>query len=297
MRDRAPSLAEVRERWLAEIAGELEEDLRRGVGAEDAGRIHDTVMGRLAAEWGEVVQEIVHRLGLPADEAQLAALLPSSSLGDEISTRLRVRIPELIREVCSVPLPDDTEVDRRWRLLCLTRSHPAYADWMSLVELPLRRALARWSRAVDVEVVVQETFLRMWIRAVDGPPLEGPNASLRFAHKVARNVAREEARRAHTDRLVPLDGEDDSLEPFVDPEPASDHGLRRVIRKCIDALPRRPREALRARLRLGATTPDRDIASNLRMKSNTFLQNIVRARKFLEECLARNGVKLKEVLR
>ncbi|MGD8377583.1 MAG: sigma-70 family RNA polymerase sigma factor [Acidobacteriota bacterium] len=297
MKDLAPSLAEVRERWLAETAGELEKDLRRGVGAEDAKSIHRSVMECLAAEWGGVIEEVVNRLGLPAGGPQLAALLSSPSTDDLISARLRGRVPELIREICSAPFPGDTEVDRRWRLVCLTRSHPAFADWMSLVELPLRRALSRWSRAVDVEVVVQETLLRMWIRAVDGPPLEGRAVSLRFAHKVARNVAHEEARRARTGRLVPLDVEDDPPELSVDPQPGSDHGLRRVIRKCIEALPRRPREALRARLKLGAVTPDRDIASGLRMKPNTFLQNIVRARRFLEDCLARNGVNLKEVLR
>ena len=54
----------------------------------------------------------------------------------------------------------------------------------------------RFARAVDVEGVVQETLMRMWLHARDrGRELEGENASLRFAVGVARNVARSEARR------------------------------------------------------------------------------------------------------
>ena len=72
----------------------------------------------------------------------------------------------------------------------------AFARWMGKVEMPLRKSLHRFARAVDVEVVVQETLLRMWLVAWDpGRPLAGPDASLKFAFRVARNVALEEVRR------------------------------------------------------------------------------------------------------
>lgn len=41
----------------------------------------------------------------------------------------------------------------------------AFAEWMGMVEIPLRRSLSRFARAVDVEVVMQETLLRMWLVA------------------------------------------------------------------------------------------------------------------------------------
>ena len=43
----------------------------------------------------------------------------------------------------------------------------AFAECMGMAEIPLRRSLRRFARAVDVEVVVQETLLRMWLLAND----------------------------------------------------------------------------------------------------------------------------------
>ena len=37
----------------------------------------------------------------------------------------------------------------------------AFAKWMGSVELPVRLGLRRYAKAVDVETIVQETFLRM----------------------------------------------------------------------------------------------------------------------------------------
>ena len=56
----------------------------------------------------------------------------------------------------------------------------------------------------------------------------------------------------------------------------------------------RPRKAMEARLQ--GATPDRDLAEELGMKLNTFLQNIVRARKALAGCLEESGVRLAEYL-
>ncbi len=169
----------------------------------------------------------------------------------------------------------------------------AFAVWMGIVEIPLRGSLRRFAREVDVEVVVQETFLRMWIVACDhGRALEGESASIRFALRVARNVAYEEIRRNRKD--IHLDPEDfDNIpEGAIDPV-LPDPALRRAITGCLDRLPKQPRKALWARIRNGEL-PDRELASSLRMKLNTFLQNVVRARRLMAACLEKQGIHLEE---
>jgi DNA-directed RNA polymerase specialized sigma24 family protein len=170
----------------------------------------------------------------------------------------------------------------------------AFAAWVGMVEIPLRRSLRRFARDVDVEMVVQETFLRMWIVACDDAyTIEGENASIKFVFTVARNVAFEEIRR--TRRNVPLDPEglDGVPEGLFNPG-LPDPGLRRLIILCIERLPKKLREALLARIRKGELS-DRLLADSVRMKLNTFLQNIVRARKLMKACLQRHGVRLEEI--
>jgi DNA-directed RNA polymerase specialized sigma24 family protein len=171
----------------------------------------------------------------------------------------------------------------------------AFARWMGMVEIPLRKSLRAFARAVDVEVVVQETFARMWLAAVDSARiLEGNHASLRFAFRVARNVALEEMRRYGRGRLVDpeqLDGLPEGRVEAEWPDPA----LRQAIADCFERLPGRLRKALQSRVREG-WRPDRELAESLRMKLNTFLQNIVRGRRLLATCLERRGVRLSEIL-
>ena len=168
---------------------------------------------------------------------------------------------------------------------------------MGRVERPIRASLQRFARAVDVEVVVQETLVRMWSFANRGDRrLEGADASLRFAIAVARNVALEEVRRTRPDRLVPLTELPEGAQPTVDPDPPPDPGLRQAIGECFQRMPDRPRQALEARLGLGHMNADRTLAALLRMKPNTFLQHIVRARQFLKRCLERRGIVLREVM-
>jgi DNA-directed RNA polymerase specialized sigma24 family protein len=144
-------------------------------------------------------------------------------------------------------------------------------------------------------VVVQEALLRMWLVARDpSRVLEGSNAPIKFAMRVARNVALEEVRRYRHERLVGLDGLDNLPEGRVEVDPP-DPALARAIKDCIESLPEQPRKALSGRVHDGGL-PDREIAAALRMKINTFLQNIVRARRLLRECLDRRGVRLGEVL-
>lgn len=167
----------------------------------------------------------------------------------------------------------------------------AFASWMALVERPVRGSLRRFARAIDVESVLQETLLRVWV-ARQNPKREfmGENASLRFTLRVARNVALEEVRRARLDHLVALDELDPSSEPSIDPTPPSDPGLLRAIKDCVSRLRGKPRDALLARLSRGHESHDRDLAAALGMAVNTFLQNIVRARKAVAVCLEGKGL-------
>ncbi|HEY6866594.1 MAG TPA: hypothetical protein VI792_05010 [Candidatus Eisenbacteria bacterium] len=174
-------------------------------------------------------------------------------------------------------------------------SERAYADWMGRVERPIRLSLRPYARAVDVEGVVQETLLRMWTFALDrGRDLAGPDASLRFAIGMARNIARNEARRLGRERLLPPD---EMPEIPVLPDPPSDPALAAAIAACLERVARRPLAALRARIERQGGIADREIAATLGMTLNAFLQNIVRARRQLARCLELKRVPLEEILR
>lgn len=164
-----------------------------------------------------------------------------------------------------------------------TRSgdHEGFADWVRLVELRLRASVRRFARHVDTEAIVQEALLRMW-KLAPTLDLDGEDASLRFATTIAANLARNEIRRAG--RFAPLD-EGDASTVAIEIDPPSDPALRAAIRACLERLRGRPRQALLARLHDAGRSPDRDLAGALGMTVNTFLQNVVRARTGLRECL------------
>ena len=171
---------------------------------------------------------------------------------------------------------------------------PAFARWMGRVERPIRMNLARFARAVDVEAIVQETLLRMWVIATRHlRELEGENASLRFAIGLARNLARSEARRIGRLRFLPPEDLPDVAE---DPPPTPDPGLAAAIRDCMGRLTAKLREVLQARIARGGLQHDREIAGGLNMKPNTFLQNVVRARQQMRKCLEGKGVPLREIV-
>jgi DNA-directed RNA polymerase specialized sigma24 family protein len=181
----------------------------------------------------------------------------------------------------------ETEVDALFARV-RGRDAVAFRDWMGRVERPIRMSLGRFARAVDVESIVQETLLRMWLLAAeDGRELEGANASLRFAIGVARNLARNEARRMGRMSFLPPE---DLPEIPLDPTPTPDPGLAAAIRDCVGRLSTKLRVVLEARVARGAVEADRAIADRLRLKLNTFLQNIVRARQQVRKCLEGKGV-------
>jgi DNA-directed RNA polymerase specialized sigma24 family protein len=171
----------------------------------------------------------------------------------------------------------------------------AFTAWVRLVEIPLRASLRRFAPVVDVEGVVQEALVRMW-RLAPELRLSGANASLHYVRRLARNLAISEARRLGTLRRVDIEALDSEPEGSIQPDPLPDPRLRLAILGCIELLPGRPREALTERLRNGGVHPDRDLARGLNMQLNTFLQNIVRARRLVADCLEKAGVRLKEIL-
>lgn len=171
----------------------------------------------------------------------------------------------------------------------------AFAAWVRLVEMPLRASLRRFAPVVDVEEIVQEGLVRMW-RIAPGLELSGTNASLHYVRRLARNLAISEARRLGKVRRVDLENLETEPEGSVQPAPLPDARLGQAIRACMEQLPARPREALAARIHQGGVQPDRDLARGLNMQLNTFLQNIVRARKLVALCLEKAGVPCKELL-
>ena len=186
-----------------------------------------------------------------------------------------------------------TELDALW-LRVGRADRIAFGDWMGRVERPIRRCLYAFAHAVDAESVVQETLLRMWLYAQErGGELTGDDASLRFAIGMARNLARNMARKYGRMTILPPEH---LPEPVVQPDPPPDPFLRRAIRECFDKLAKKPLLAMRARLAEGQTQADGDLAKQLGMTPNTFLQNIVRARQQLAKCLGARGIDLEQVL-
>ena len=167
-------------------------------------------------------------------------------------------------------------------------SSQAFTSWVRLCEMPLRSTLRSFARGVDVEAVLQEGLLRIW-RLAPTLELKGKDASLRLALRIVRNLAISETRRLK--RLSPLDLQGLENDPGgrVDPDPPCDPILRKAIKFCLTKLPRRPRESLLARMK---GDDDRTLAQGLNMRLNTFLQNIVRARRLLKKCLEGKGVRL-----
>jgi RNA polymerase sigma-70 factor (ECF subfamily) len=166
----------------------------------------------------------------------------------------------------------------------------AFGRWIAGAERALRLSLRSFATRVDVEAIVQESLLRTWQVA---PRLERdgkPNALLRLCLRITRNLAIDEVRRCRTIAL----GDDDldaSLE-FATTPATPDPMLRRAIVDCREKLPKKPAEALDARIASAGVDPDALLAERLGMRLNTFLQNFTRARKLLADCLRNKGIEV-----
>jgi DNA-directed RNA polymerase specialized sigma24 family protein len=166
----------------------------------------------------------------------------------------------------------------------------AFARWLARCELPLRRGLRTFAAAVDVEAVLQEALLRTWQVAPRCAPDGRPDGLLRLAARIARNLAISEARRHRTASTTLPDGGE--LEPAIEPGNVPDAAVRAAFVACRDKLPNKPRAAIDARLHADGGRDDHQLAAALQMRTNTFLQNVTRARALLAECLRRAGIDL-----
>ncbi|MGK0362867.1 MAG: RNA polymerase sigma factor (sigma-70 family) [Bradymonadia bacterium] len=166
----------------------------------------------------------------------------------------------------------------------------AFGQWMSAAEPRVRLSLRSFAAQVDTEAVVQESFLRVWQVAPRIEPDGKPEVLLRFTVRVARNLAIDHVRRDR--RMQPTDAAtlDRMRDAEVPPAQTPDPLLRRTIQQCRDALPKKPAQALTARLSVGGQSPDATVAGGLGMRLNTFLQNLSRARRLLAACLTKQGV-------
>jgi DNA-directed RNA polymerase specialized sigma24 family protein len=165
----------------------------------------------------------------------------------------------------------------------------AFGQWMAGAEPRVRDSLRSFAQVIDVEAVLQETLLRAWQVAPRMVADGRPDGLLRMAIRIGRNLAISELRRTRAAKVVPAD--DGALEAAAGPPSAApDPMLRKAIAECRDKLPGKPREALDARLGSAGGLDDDALATALRMRLNTFLQNVTRARHLLAECLRKRGV-------
>lgn len=163
----------------------------------------------------------------------------------------------------------------------------AFARFLASTELPLRRSLAPFARHVDVEVVIQETLLRIWQVASRYEPDGAPNGLFRLALRIARNLALDERKRV---RRAEAAWQRSALELEVDVAPSEvDPKLRDIVSRCFEDLPPKPALALRTRLDDGGLDSDASLAERCQMSHNTFLQNMSRARRLLGECLQKRA--------
>ncbi len=161
----------------------------------------------------------------------------------------------------------------------------AYGAFLAGAEPVVRRSLRGFAAAVDVEAVLQETFLRVWQVAPRCEPDGRDNALCRLALRIAKNLAIDEVRRRR-EVEVPQ-GHEVGTDPVL-PDPF----VAARIAGCFELLPPQPRSALRARLDSDGAEPDLALAARLGMRTNTFFQNLARARSLLSQCLERQGIGL-----
>lgn len=164
----------------------------------------------------------------------------------------------------------------------------AFGRWVAGAEHELRRVLARFASFVDTEAVLQEGLLRTWQVAARCEGDGRPNAFLRFAVRLTRNLAIDELRRNRSSDavIVELSRTAEDSYTVVAPDPF----LREAVARCRAELRGQTAKALNARLDDAGAVVDHDLAKRVGMRLNTFLQNITRARKLLEICLRKRGV-------
>lgn len=159
----------------------------------------------------------------------------------------------------------------------------AFARFLAHAELPLRRSLVSFARLVDTEAIVQEALLRVWQVAARYEPDGRPNGLLRLTLRIGRNLALDETKRVRR-AAASLEATEPLLDTAAEPV-GVDPFLRDAVARCLDGLPPQPALALQTRIADEGAEADGSLATRCRMTTNTFLQNISRARRLLAECL------------
>lgn len=165
----------------------------------------------------------------------------------------------------------------------------AFARWLAGAENRVRASLRSFAAVVDVEAVLQESLVRVWQVAPRFVADGKPNGLVRFAVRVARNLAVSELRRNRHSEPIETDALPADTAGLPDPM------LRAAIVDCRDKLPPKPRQAFDARLEAGGSRDDAELAESLDMRLNTFLQNFTRARQLLADCLGKRGIAIPEL--
>jgi RNA polymerase sigma-70 factor (ECF subfamily) len=166
----------------------------------------------------------------------------------------------------------------------------AFGQWVAGAELPLRASLHKFAAVVDVEAVLQETLLRTWQVAPRFRSDGKANGFLRLATSIARHLAIDLARRHRAEWTAPR--EEVEMSAVAEAASPADPFLRRALAECQERLPDQPRKALAQRLAAAGADSDVVLAERVKMRLNTFLQNVTRARRLLADCLRKRGVDL-----
>jgi len=163
--------------------------------------------------------------------------------------------------------------------------------WMTAVEIPLRRSLRDFASVVDVESVMQDALMQMWVMAQgdERPSLSGENASIWLAIDRARNIARDEARRAGCEALLPTDGMPDPDE-ILRPDQRSLE-LEEALYGCKHKQDHESLPTLRWRLELPGL-PDATVTKYCGMPLHIFSRAVTGATRRVAHCLEHQGIVL-----
>jgi RNA polymerase sigma factor (sigma-70 family) len=173
-----------------------------------------------------------------------------------------------------------------WQAI-VRRDEQAFSRWFTRHEMRLRLSLRTFASVVDAEAIVQDTAVRVWERASTIVPDGRPAFLIRWAVTVAKNTARNQARREG--RHVPVDPPSDIRMP--------DPALRSRIESCLERLPHKLRLVLERVVAEGGQRSLRELALAIGISFDAVRQNLTRARREIERCLGRHGIDVKEYLR
>ena len=161
--------------------------------------------------------------------------------------------------------------------------------WAALVDLhgaSLHRAcLWLLGEPDEAEDVVQEAFVRAWMRRTDFDPARPFHP---WIHRIARNLALNRLRRRHLWGLLPLAGTREPVARERAERDVEDAELGRAVASCVAGLPARLRECftLRHEEELGYAA----IAEALGIPVGTVMSRLSRARARMRDCLTAKGV-------